>query len=166
MISNVENSMEKFLVPVSRWLSTIGSSVLVIMVVITVADVVGRKLFNMPVKGAYELGEMLLVIVVFLNMPDTEMQDDNVSIELLYTRFGKKVRKIVLSLMYVLFFIVSVVMTWQLIVFALGEMAGGFTTTILSIPYAPVVFLASLGCALLSLVVLARLFLMIFGGEK
>jgi len=136
------------------------------MTIITVADVVGRKMFNMPVKGAYELGEMLLVIVVFLNMPDTEMHDENVSIELLYTRFGKKVRKIVLSLMYVLFLIVAILMTWQLTVFALDEMAGGFTTTILSIPNAPVVFLASLGSACLCFVVFARLLLMIWGVEK
>ena len=164
--SKLAGFMEETLSPVSRILSKLGSGILLLMVFLTVADVAGRKLFNMPVKGAYELGEMLLVLVVFFNMPNTEMRDGNVSIEILFLRFGHKTRKIVLALMYILFLIVAILMAWQLFVLAKDEMTDGFTTTILNIPKAPVIFLASLSCALLCFVVLARLFLIVFGGKK
>ena len=136
------------------------------MVIITVADVIGRKMFNLPVKGAYELGEMLLVVVVFLNLPNTEMQDGNVTIDILFIRFGQKAQKIIQSLMYVLFLVISILFAWQLYVLASDEASGGFTTTVLHLPTSPVIFIAAFGCGLLSITVLARLILLMCGGRK
>jgi len=165
-VHKLADSLERVLSPVSRVLSKIGSGILVLMVFITVADVIGRKMFNMPVKGAYEVGEMLLVLVVFFNLPNTEMQDGNVSIEILFIRFGQRTQKIIHSLMYVLFLVIAVLFTWQLFVLASDEWSDRFTTTVLNLPTAPVIFLAALGCAVLCFVVLARLFLLMCGGGK
>jgi TRAP-type C4-dicarboxylate transport system permease small subunit len=157
---------ERVLSPVTKLFSKIGSGILVVMILITVADVLGRKFFNLPVKGSFELGEMLLVIVVFFNLPNTEMQDGNVSIEILFIRFGQRTQKIIQSLMYILFLVISILLTWQLFVLALDEWSEGFTTTVLKIPTSPVIFLAALGCVLLSFVVLVRLLLLIRGDRK
>ena len=160
------DSMVKVLSPVSAMLSKIGSGVLVLMVLITVADVIGRKLFNLPVKGAYELGEMLLVVVVFLNLPNTEMQEGNVTIDILFVMFGQKTQRIVESLMYVLFLVMSILFTWQLFVLATEEASGGFTSTILNIPTSPVIYIGSFGCGILTFVVFARLIILMCGGRK
>jgi TRAP-type C4-dicarboxylate transport system permease small subunit len=165
-ISKFADSMVRVLSPVTAFLSKIGSGILVLMVIITVADVIGRKLFNMPVKGAYELGEMLLVVVVFLNLPNTEMQDGNVTIDILFVRFGQKAKRIIESLMYVLFLVISILFTWQLFVLASDEASGGFTTTTLNIPTSPVIFIGSFGCGILTLVVFARLIILMCGGRK
>ncbi len=157
---------ERVLSPVTKLFSKVGSGILVVMVLITVADVIGRKFFNLPVKGSYELGKMLLVIVVFFNLPYTEMQDGNVSIEILFIRLGQRTQKIVQSLMYVLFLVISILFAWQLFVLASDEWSDGFTTTVLKIPTSPVIFLAALACVLLSFVVLARLLLLMCGDEK
>lgn len=165
-INRFADSLIKVLSPVTELLSKIGSSILVLMVIITVADVIGRKMFNMPVKGAYELGEMLLVVVVFLNLPNTEMQDGNVTIDILFVRFGQKAKKIIQSLMYVLFLVISVLFTWQVFVLASDEATGGFTTNTLNIPTSPVIFIGAFGCGILTLVVFARLLILMCGGRK
>lgn len=165
-INRFADYMVKVLSPVTDLLSKIGSGVLVLMVIITVADVIGRKLFNMPVKGAYEMGEMLLVVVVFLNLPNTEMQDGNVTIDILFMRFGKKAKKIIESLMYVLFLVISILFTWQVFVLASDEASGGFTTTTLNIPTSPVIYIGAFGCGILTLVVLVRLIILMCGGRK
>ena len=165
-ISKFTDTMVKVLSPVTDLLSKVGSGVLVLMVIITVADVIGRKLFNMPVKGAYELGEMLLVVVVFLNLPNTEMQDGNVTIDILFMRFGQKAKKIIESLMYVLFLVISILFTWQVFVLASDEASGGFTSTTLNIPTSPVIFIGAFGCGILTLVVFARLIILMCGGRK
>jgi len=165
-INRFADSMVKVLSPVTDILSKIGSGVLVLMVIITVADVIGRKLFNLPVKGAYELGEMLLVVVVFLNLPNTEMQEGNVTIDILFVRFGQKAKRIIESLMYVLFLVMSVLFTWQLFVLASDEASGGFTSTTLNIPTSPVIFIGAFGCGILTLVVFARLIILMCGGRK
>jgi TRAP-type C4-dicarboxylate transport system permease small subunit len=157
---------ERVLSPVTKLFSKIGSGILVVMVLITVADVLGRKFLNLPVKGSYELGEMLLVIVVFFNLPNTEIRDGNVSIDILFIRFGQRTQRIIQSLMYILFLVISILLAWQLFVLASDEWSEGFTTTVLKIPTSPVIFLAALGCVLLSFVVLARLLLIMCGDRK
>ena len=117
---------ERVLSPVTKLFSKIGSGILVVMVLITVADVIGRKFLNMPVKGSYELGEMLLVIVVFFNLPNTEMQDGNVSIDILFIRFGQRTQRIIQSLMYILFLVISILLAWPLAYLAMGSWLEGF----------------------------------------
>ena len=152
---------ERVLSPVTMLFAKIGSGILIVMILITVADVLGRKFLNLSVKGSFELGEMLLVLVVFFNLPNTEMQDGNVSIDLLFIRFSQRTQKIVQCVMYILFLVIAILMTWQLFVLASDEWSEGFTTTTLKIPTSPVIFLAAIGCLLLSFVVLVRLILMI-----
>ena len=68
--------------------------------------------------------------------------------------------------MYVLFLVISVLFAWQLFSLAADEASHGFTTTVLGWPTSPAIFIASFGCAILSLTVLARLLLLISGGGK
>jgi TRAP-type C4-dicarboxylate transport system permease small subunit len=164
--SKLAGFTERVLSPVTKFFSKIGSGILVVMVIITVADVIGRRFLNLPVKGSYELGEMLLVIVVFFNLPYTEIQDGNVSIDILFIRFGQRTQRIIQSLMYILFLVISILFAWQLFVLAFDEWSEGFITTVLKIPTYPVIFLAAIGCVLLSFVVLVRLLLLICGDGK
>lgn len=165
-MQNMADFLVKILAPLTSILSKLGSGILVVMAIITVADVVGRKLFNMPVKGAFELGEMLLVAVVFLNMPNTEMRDGNVSVDILFKRLGRKAQRVVQISMYILFLLITILLAWQLFVLASDEASGGFTTTVLHIPTSPVIYIAAFGCLILGFTVLTRILLLMCGGVK
>lgn len=50
-------------------LAPISALSLLIMMVLMVADVIGRYVFNQPIRGAYELTEFLMCIMVFGALP-------------------------------------------------------------------------------------------------
>lgn len=160
-MQKIASFITKYLSPFAEVLSKIGSWFLVVIMLITVADVIGRKFFNMPVKGTLELISMCLIIFVFFNLPQNEMRGGNVTIDTIYVNFGKKFKKFIDSIMYVPFFAVSVLFTWQLFVLAKDEAESGTTTVILNIPTSPFIYLAAIGFVIMSVTVLARLILII-----
>ena len=154
----------KYIFPFTECMSKIGSWFLVLIMLITVADVIGRKFFNMPVKGSLELISMSLVIFVFLNLPYNEAKGGNVTIDTLYIKFGKKTKKIIDIIMYVPYAGISVLFSWQLLRLAKEEAASGNTAVISGIPTAPFMYIAAAGFVVLALTVLARLITMIADG--
>lgn len=158
----------KYFFPFTEVLSKIGSWFLVMIMLVTVADVIGRKFFNMPVKGSLELISMFLVVFVFLNLPYNEARGGNVTVDTLYLSFGRKARKIVDIIMYVPFAGICVLFTWQLFRLAKEETASGNTAVISGIPTAPFMYIATAGFLVLTLAVFARLLLKIAegGGNK
>ena len=165
-MQKIVSFIEKYLSPFTEFLSKIGSWFLVLIMLITVADVIGRKFFNMPVKGTLELISMFLIIFVFLNLPYNEMRGGNVTIAILFMRFGNKAKKIIDAIMYVPFLAVSIIFTRQLFVLAKDEVESGTMTTILNIPISPFYYIAAAGFLILTLTVLARLILIIANGGR
>ena len=53
------------------------------MVALTFVDVVGRRLFNMPVFGANDITEHLMAVIVFAGLPLLTAQRGHLSIDLL-----------------------------------------------------------------------------------
>ena len=63
----------------------LASIALMIMMVVTLADVFMRYVFNSPIRGAYELVEAMLVIFVFHGMSTAFLQRRNIAIDLIDT---------------------------------------------------------------------------------
>lgn len=60
------------------------------MMMITVADVFLRALFNLPITGAYDLVQLFLVGTVFLSIPDVFLHDKNIVIDFVDHVFGAR----------------------------------------------------------------------------
>lgn len=56
---------------------------LVLMVALTFADVIGRRLFNSPVYGANDITEHMMAIIIFAGLPLLTMQRGHLSVDLL-----------------------------------------------------------------------------------
>ena len=54
---------------------------LLAMMLITVADVVLRSLFDYPLFGTFELVELCLVAAIFFALPATFLRDENVAVD-------------------------------------------------------------------------------------
>ncbi len=63
----------------------LASVALIIMMMVTLADVFLRYLFNSPIRGAYELVELMLVVFVFHGMSTAFLQRRNIVIDLIDT---------------------------------------------------------------------------------
>jgi len=71
--------------------SNIGTSIamvlLVVLVLLTVADVVMRRFFNAPIGGTFELTQVLLGIIVFFSFSYCAIKGGHIVLDVLVTRF-------------------------------------------------------------------------------
>ncbi|MPW25594.1 TRAP transporter small permease subunit [Alkalibaculum sp. M08DMB] len=146
--------MQKISMTINRIASYISATIMFILTIWTVLDVAGRYLLNKPVRGTYEITELALVLIVFFGLGYAQHRDDHVVIDLLYTKFPKKLRFIVYEFGIILSIVISILMTWRLYLYGIRMQSGNYVTSVLSIPLYPVVIFAVIGsiCFLLSLI--------------
>lgn len=100
-----------------------GGVLLLVMMVVVVADAVGRRFFGHPIQGTYEAVSFLLVLLVFVAMGYCGAKKGHFVINLVTSRLQPKVRLIIVTITY----FVSAVLCWglgrQLVVFALHQKA-------------------------------------------
>lgn len=144
--------MEKFSLVVNRANKYISCTVLVGLMLLTVTDVLGRYLFNNPIRGTYELTELAMVIVIILSLGYAEHERAHITIDLVYERVTKG-KKFVLDLFSTsVYLIIVILLTRQFYIYSGQILAGGYETAVLRIPiyYILLIALAGLICFVLS----------------
>ena len=63
-------------------LAYVGGYVLFGMMILTTCDVIGRYLFNLPITGAYEISEAMMVTVVFFFIGYAQAAKAHVAVDL------------------------------------------------------------------------------------
>ena len=70
--------MERWREVTARICGIIAAICLAAMMLLTVADVVLRAAFNTPIRGVYELVELLLAYTFFIALPAVFLRDENI----------------------------------------------------------------------------------------
>lgn len=73
-------ALERWLLRPLAWL---GAALVFAMMALTFVDVVGRYLFNAPVKGSAEATELMLAVIVFAGLPLAAAAREHIRIDLL-----------------------------------------------------------------------------------
>jgi TRAP-type C4-dicarboxylate transport system permease small subunit len=80
-------------------LMLLGGVGVVLMMLTIVADVVSKLLWNTPIQGTVEISSYYYMIaLVMLPMAFVEMQDEQISVDLLFDRFPQSAQRILLVL--------------------------------------------------------------------
>ncbi len=89
--------------------------VLLAMMCMTGADVLARYVFNAPIRGAFEMVEIMMVLLVYLAFPLAILANAHVEVELWEPRsgFGNRLRLILAGLCGVAVFTVFTVELWD-----------------------------------------------------
>jgi len=58
-------------------LGVAASAILLAMMVLTVVDVVARYVFSRPVRGAFEVTELMLLVLIFAGLPLVSFSDEH-----------------------------------------------------------------------------------------
>jgi TRAP-type C4-dicarboxylate transport system permease small subunit len=87
---------------------------LVLMMLVTVADVVLRYVFNSPIRGSYDFVESMLVVLVFHGMSRAFMTRTNIVIDILDTLLGRRVTAVLIRLADVLTLATLVIIGWAM----------------------------------------------------
>jgi TRAP-type C4-dicarboxylate transport system permease small subunit len=77
------------------------------------ADVFGRDIFSKPIPGAYEISEMLMVLVVFLGLAYTQADGGHIRVELVLRFFPVRGRIIAEIFAHFVFLVVFAFFVWE-----------------------------------------------------
>jgi TRAP-type C4-dicarboxylate transport system permease small subunit len=152
----LHNRIESVVVPVSRFFDKISWIVLFAMMMLTVVDVLMRKLFARSVLGTVEITELMMVIVVFLAFTQTELENGHIRIDLVMSRFSKKVQafsQLLTQTACAVLFGIMAVSTYR---YAVDMMGSGEVTMTLKIPIYPFDFVIVVGYACITLALICK----------
>lgn len=113
------------------------------LTLLTLADVLGRYVFNISVIGAVELTEVLMVGVIFGGIVMASIAREHVSVDLLRLGLGPRGRRLHRSANHLLAMLISLMLGSVTGSQARTALEFGDRTTMLGIPLAPVVFFMS-----------------------
>ena len=156
--------LEKISTVVNRLLLLVGGIALAGMVFLTCANIFLRAIWT-PVKGTYELMGFFGAIVTAFALGYTQMKRGHVGIDLVVNEFSPRIRKILNGINYFICMVFFALASWEIAKWATTLWKTGEITETLRIIYFPFTYGVSLGCAVLSLVLLTDL-LKLFAQDK
>jgi len=149
MQSNLLVSIRKGLHSIIMVFTWIGAAALIILVLTTFANVVGRYLLRMPLTGAVEISQLFLVVTVFFGVAYTEVRKQHVTFDEVVVHFPRRLRAVTIGIMYFLVGVYALVMSWQETLLAISYMMPSLRVTdVLKIPIAPAMFIIAIGSLL------------------
>jgi TRAP-type C4-dicarboxylate transport system permease small subunit len=119
---------------VLRWVSMTG---MVVMVITTIIDVAGAKLFRWPLPGAFEITSILGLVVIVFALPYTQMLRGHIEIDIFTGLLPKRAQSILGCFMFLLGIILFVLITWQMFDFGQGLRMDHRVTETWEIPMYP-----------------------------
>lgn len=159
MLKKISDWTEKRIVPFNKYLTYIGMALVFLLMLLTVVDVVGRKLVGVipgfqPVPGSYELTEFMLLAIVYSALGYAQVKGDHISIDVLTSRFPPRARNILDTVVYLVSAAMAVVLSWRAFVRGQRLIGEGDYTAVLHIPVYPFLFLIGVGMLVFALALL------------
>jgi TRAP-type C4-dicarboxylate transport system permease small subunit len=132
----------------------VASVVLFLMMLLTMADVILRKLYSKSIMGTVELTEFMLVILIFFALAHAEVLNKHVRIDLVMGRFSGRTQGIVDMVTQGICFALSLMMTWSALDYTHMMRASGEVSQDLWMPVFPFIYVMAFGLFILSLALL------------
>jgi len=142
-----------------RWLGYVAAAALFAMMLLTFADVVGRK-FWVSIPGSLEVTELLMLVVIFVGLPLASLKGEHVFFDLLDSVLPGPVRHLQAVLANAICAALLVGAAWLVYRRAARTLGQGDITAQLQIPIAPFQYLAAV---LLLLTALMHVYLVVRG---
>src|SRR6478609_5906247 len=110
------------------------------MMVLTFVDVVARYVFNFPLRGAFEITELMLLVLIFAGLPLVSHADEHVTMDFIDRILPGRARGACIRLMHAVCTALMLFLAWQTWIKA-SKIAGyRHTTDVLRIPVGPFVY--------------------------
>ena len=139
-------------------LGVAASAILFAMMLLTFVDVVARYLFNFPLRGGFEITELMLLVLIFAGLPLVSHADEHVTMDFIDRLLPPRAVMLVVRAAHALCAAVMFFLTWQVWIKA-GRISGyGDTTDVLKILVGPFVYFMVAMILLTGLVHLYKVF--------
>jgi TRAP-type C4-dicarboxylate transport system permease small subunit len=130
---------EKSVTGIASGFNMVASAALVLMMVLSCADIFGRYIFNHPITGAYDIVGLSGAVLTAFAMPYTMLKKGHVAVELLIQSLSRGTRLVIETFTHLLGISLFLVLVWQAILLSRDMKAAGEVTPTLLLPFYPIV---------------------------
>jgi TRAP-type C4-dicarboxylate transport system permease small subunit len=117
-----------------------ASAILLAMMLLTVVDVMARYLFSRPLRGAFEVTELMLVILIFAGLPLVSFADEHAVMDFIDRVLGPGARNVLRRAVQALSGAFMLLLAWLLWLKADRVWEYRDATDVLRIVYGPFVY--------------------------
>ena len=135
-----------------------ASTILFLMMLLTFVDVVARYLFNFPLRGGFEITELMLLVLIFAGLPLVSHADEHVTMDFIDRMLPARARMPWIRAMHGVCAAIMFFLTWQVWIKATRIASYADTTDVLRITIGPFVYFMALMIALTGLVHVFKVF--------
>jgi len=147
--TNTDNAYKRIIGDFSHKLAYLAVALILAMMMLTVADVFLRYFFNAPINGAYEVTELMMVLIFAPTLAWTAMRGANVRVDLLLGKFPNRVQGVFDSVTCLLSLFVTGIITWFTVPQAMFMYKIKTVSDQLEIPFYPFYIVIAIGFFLL-----------------
>ena len=126
--------------------------------VLTFFDVVGRYLLNKPIRGAFEVTELALLVLIFAGLPLVSRADEHVTMDFIDRILPERIARLWVRAMHATCAAIMFFLCWQVWIKANRIASYSDTTDVLRIALGPFVYFMSLMIGLTGIVHLFKIF--------
>jgi len=144
--------------PLDAVLGIASSVILMILMMMTVADVVSRYLLNWPLRGAFEITELMLLVLIFAGLPLVSHADEHVTMDFIDRIVGDVLRNALVRLVHLVTAGAMFLLAWLTWNKAVRVAEYGDTTDVLKILVAPFVYFMAATIAITGLIHVYKVF--------
>ena len=128
------------------------------MMVLTFFDVVGRYLLNKPIRGAFEVTELALLVLIFAGLPLVSHADEHVTMDFIDRILPERAAQAWVRVMHAICAAIMFFLAWQVWIKANRIASYQDTTDVLRITLGPFVYFMSLMIGLTGVVHIFKMF--------
>lgn len=134
-------------------LGFMAAVVLMLLMIVTFIDVLGRYLLSAPLPGAFELTEIMMAMLIFAGLPLVSRANQHVTVNLIIGILSPKIRHFQQLITQIIMAFVLAVMAWRMWIKATEMLKQGDETAYLLLPIAPIAFFMTLMMSVSALIV-------------
>ncbi len=149
--------MEKLIHRMSNALAAVACVCLVVLMLVTFIDVIGRYLFNSPITYSVELIELGMGLTVCFGLAATTLKKAHIAVDMLVAVMPQFLKFVFESIASMGIILVLALMAWRLFERANGFASDGLETSVLGMPVAPVVYCMAFASAVAACIAFLQL---------
>ena len=131
------DKFERFNRRLSDWFEWIGLAGMLLMMVITCVDVVGAKVFKMPVLGSIDIVMLCQIVAISFACSMTLIVGRHIKVEFFFLFLPRLVQRVISSIIHLIGLGLFIVIIWQLYELGRSFQSSGEYSMTIYIPYYP-----------------------------
>lgn len=145
-----------FVTKASKLLENIAAIILFLTAILVVANVLSRRILNLPIQGTHDLILFLTPVLISLSIAYCAVKDGHISISIFIDKLPMKLQIAIDTLIGIVTAVILFLITRNMFLYADEMRKNGEVSLTIGLPHYPFVIILAIGFGMLALVIVGK----------